>query len=267
MPVVAADGEVRLYVPDVCVEGGTSRFVALLNLAGGPDRPASLRTTLMFDPSLLTLDETEKEPAVQPGHGLLGHNAYFSHEEDPEAGEISIVLNSAGMRPVLPLPAGELAEMHFRLKETPAPLPTVRLDLDPGRTVSFASDGRATFVAAGLPAFVWFGQTEARVRVDAAGPGEATRIETTAMPPSRPGWILRGRSTELVRRHRHVAFKELTPLGRADSGQAVLDEATPDPGESFYYLIAQSDGTQQPVLGFDSGCHSRRVRTEITRKE
>ena len=263
---VRAEGP-RLYLPDICIEVGEISFVVPLHLAGEDGRPASLRTTFLFDPAVLEPLEAGEDPAVTPGLGLLGHDVEFSYETQAESGEISIVLNSAGRRPVLPLPAGILAEIRLRLKPRAAGRDTLRLDLDPGRTRSLDSDGREIFTAADVPAYVWIGQTKLRVTVGLPAEDGSATVEASGMPAERSAWLLRGRSSGLFRSGEYVTFREMEPMGAAVAGRPLLDVEHPAEGESFYYLVALPDGTGRPVLGFGSGCRSRFVHTEVTRKD
>ena len=58
--VVLAAGGARLILPDVCVESGDRTAVIPLVLTGADElRPSSLRTTVLFDPQIVAVEEVE----------------------------------------------------------------------------------------------------------------------------------------------------------------------------------------------------------------
>ena len=265
-PSALAEGP-RLYLPDACVEEVGATLVLPLYLEGGEGRPTALRTTILFDPALLEPLETETEPAVRPGPALAGRNTQFSHEVDPDSGEISIVVNSAGNVPVPPLPEGPLAELRFRLRPAAASQGALRLDLDPGRTRSLDSDDREIFTATDRPAYIWIGQTGGKIAVGTSSKDGATQVAAQDMPQERQAWVVRGRSTRLSRRGGSVTFQETLPLGSAVEGRPVLDDDEPEDGEAFFYIVAQTDGSGRPLMSYGSGCRSRLQNTEVSRKD
>ena len=268
LPGVSAHaGGPRMYLRDACIETGVTTFVMPLVLAGSDERPTSIRATLLYDPASLTLLDAPGEPAVRPGAGLRGTNTQFSYESTVEIGEVSIVLNSAGRLPVAPLPVGALAEIRFTLRPQTVPQYTLRVEFDAGRTRSVDGAGREMFTLTEIPAIVWVGQAPLHVQVGALGENGSTAVQVSGLPPERAAVLMRGQSSQLLRRPKSVTFGDLVPMGAVISGRPLEDATLPPAGEAFYYVAAQPDGTGGSALGFGSGCRARQVHVDVSRRD
>jgi len=240
-----ASGGARLALPDVCVEPGATTVSVPVMLTGADElRPSSLRTTVLFDPQSVLVENIEDD----------SHRS-MSWTVDEESGRLDMVWNTAGRQPVPPLPAGTLALIDLRLVDADTQEP--RLDVDAGETRCLDGNGRAANVEVTGPATLvqgsgglWLDVWVDRGRTVIASSGPALR--------GRP-WILRGRMSDLVHSGHEVLLGPLKALDAGSDGRLSVDADLPPAGDVFYYLAVRDDGTGRPVLGFDSACRPRRV--------
>lgn len=243
--VVQASGGARLILPDVCVQSG-DRTVSLPVVLTGADelRPSSLRTTILFDPQVVAVEEIEDRTR-------LG----VSWTVDQAAGRIDLVWHTQGRQPVPPLPAGVLARINLRLLDDAAVEP--RLDVDAGQTRSLDGNGRIANVEVIGPATLVQGSGGLRIEMS-VDRGRTIIASTGSSLRGRP-WILRGRMDDLVRANHRVLLGSLKALEAGRDGRLSVDTEIPARGGVFYYLAVRDDGAGHPVLGFDSQCRPRMV--------
>ena len=243
--VLAGDGS-RLTLPDVCIQPGEWTVALPVVLSGADElRPSSLRTTVLFDPQAVLVENIQDATRREMSWTL-----------DEEAGTLDLVWHTEGRQPVPPLPAGTLAQIKLRVVDANTREP--RLDVDAGQTRSLDGNGRAASVEVAGPAALvqgsgglWLEVSQERERTIIASSGPSLR----GTP-----WILRGRMGELVRSDQQVLLGGLEAMESGRDGRLSADSALPARGDVFYYLAVRDDGAGQPVLGFDSECRPRTVR-------
>ncbi len=239
----AGDPGARLMVPDVCVEDSTA--VVPLVLSGAATlRPASLRTTLLYNPR-----------QVEPVEIRSSVGRHLSSHIDEQRGEVTLTWHTEGRLPVQPLPAGVLALVTMRQLEGAAG--EAQVSLDPGQTRSLDGNGRSSWVATSGPASLV--QGSGGLWVEVMDEGRTAWVTSAGLSPRGRPWILRGSMESLARAGRRVLLGTLEPLETSSDGRLAADEKTPDRGEIFFYLAARDDGAGQPVLGFGSDCRPRMV--------
>jgi hypothetical protein len=242
-----------LILTDACAEAGRPEFEIALMLVGEEERPSSLKTTVFYDTAVMNPFSRDPGREIEPAY-IGGTSVAAFTDVDPDAGRIDLVFHTEGRLPVLPIPAGVLARLHFRLTPLAPRHGILRVDLDPGETVSLDGRGAQMFTATGGPGYVVVGRSGPGILV--SGNGARTILESYGELLRGRGWIVRGRIRQVDR----ASGPRLGPLEVLAEGEGTvraIDTAIPEPGDGFFYLIAQQDAAGRMSHGFASDCRSR----------
>ena len=245
----AARAGVLLSLGDGCLDPESARVDLPLLMTGDEDRPLALRTSVLFDPTLLV-------PAAEPvevGDALRGWGTVRLSAESSVPGRLDVVVQREGAWPLPPLPEGMLLRLRFRaLGEVGAEGGTL-VQIDRSETVATTAGNAPSLPEVAGPVPVRRPEETAQLSVGQTTAG--TRLEPRAGAGQR--LIVRGRLEDLRPMGDRVLIQEVDWLGLASPGRPLLDPESPGEHQAFFYLTVLPAAAEGTGLGFASDCRPR----------
>ena len=238
-----------LSLGDGCLDPETARVDLSLLLSGDEDRPVALRTTLLFDPTLLA---PEAEP-VTVGDALRSWGTVRLSAESSVPGRLDLVVQREGAWPLTPLPEGMLLRLRFRALGEIATRGGTLVQMDRAETVATTAENAPSLPEVAGPVPIHRPTETTPLSVGPAAGG--TRIEPQGGGGQR--LVVRGRLEDLRPMGDRVLIPEVDRLGLAGPGRPLLDPESPAVHQAFFYLTMHPAAEEGTGLGFASDCRPR----------